>query len=442
MASECAATKSLDELVDDILDRRGVTPLKLGSDFVPTGYRVISAKLIKDGRIDLSADEPRFVDTPTYRKWMRTPLLPDDVLLTSEAPLGEAAYIKERLEWCLGQRLFGIRTHKERLYGRFLYYALHSEAVRQDLRSRATGTTAQGIRQSELRRVRIALPSLDEQRAIAGILGALDDKIDLNRRMNETLEAIARALFKSWFVDFDPVRAKAEGRDRSLPKPLADLFPDSFGNLEAGDIPKGWSVRTIYDCAEYVNGMAFGNDDFSAERLGLPVIKIAELKNGITDQTKFSQVVLAPKYRVTSGDILFSWSGSPDTSIDTFVWAGPEGWLNQHVFKVVFKRSEDRSLVHLLLRHLRAVFVEIARNKQTTGLGHVTAQDLKRLVTVWPPDSVLQAFNRLADPFLQEMHTKRLEAGALAAIRDALLPKLISGELRIKDAERITASAL
>src|SRR5205823_2133095 len=117
----------------------------------------------------------------TYRRWMRVPLLADDVILTSEAPLGEVAYIREPVEWCLGQRLFGIRTNKVRLHGRFLFYALQSEQVRHDLLSRATGTTAQGVRQSELRRVRIPLPSLVEQRAIAHALGALDDKIDLNR---------------------------------------------------------------------------------------------------------------------------------------------------------------------------------------------------------------------------------------------------------------------
>ena len=166
----------LDELVDDILDRRGVTPLKLGSGFVPTGYRVISAKLIKDRRIDLAADEPRFVDEATYRKWMRAPLLADDVILTSEAPLGEVAYLSEPLEWCLGQRLYGIRTTKKRLHGRFLYYALQSEQVIHDLHSRSTGTTVLGIRQTELRRVQIPLPTIDEQRAIAQFAYRVDSQ--------------------------------------------------------------------------------------------------------------------------------------------------------------------------------------------------------------------------------------------------------------------------
>jgi len=180
-------------------------------------------------------------------------------------------------------------------------------------------------------------------------LGTLDDKIELNRRMNETLEAMARALFKSWFVDFDPVRAKAEGRDPGLPKPIADLFPDRFEGSELGEIPAGWEVQSLYDCAAYINGSAFRNDDFSQERVGLPVIKIGELKDGITSQTKFTEANLDSKYRIMSGDILFSWSGSPDTSIDTFVWTGGDGWLNQHIFKVKFYRPQEKVFIYFLL---------------------------------------------------------------------------------------------
>ena len=220
------AEHPLDDLLDDVLDRRGVTPLKLGSDLCDEGHRVISAKLVKEGRIDLTADEPRFVDQDTYARWMKTPLLPDDVIVTSEAPLGQVAYISEELDWCLGQRLFALRPRKERLLGRYLYYALQYANVVSDIQSRATGTTAQGIRQSELRKVQLPTPPLEDQRAIAHILGTLDDKIELNRRMNETLEAMARAIFKSWFVDFDPVRAKASGeRPESICRRLG-LTPD------------------------------------------------------------------------------------------------------------------------------------------------------------------------------------------------------------------------
>ncbi|MFO0750884.1 MAG: restriction endonuclease subunit S [Myxococcota bacterium] len=346
--------------MEDILDRRGVTPLKLGSEFVRAGHRVISAKLIKNRGIDLAADEPRFVDGPTYKKWMRTPLLPDDVILTSEAPLGELAYIKSRLEWCIGQRLFAVRTNKQRLHGRFLYYALQSENVVQELHSRATGTTVLGIRQTELRRVQIPLPSMAAQRAIAQILGTLDDKIELNRRTSETLEAMARALFKSWFVDFDPVHSKAEGREPAgMDAATAALFPGSFEQSVLAPIPQGWRpcLSTSWRRTSTERPTLHSRAESRPSRL--PIIKIAELKSGVTSQTGFSHIQMPEKYRIEQGDILFSWSGNPDTSIDTFVWSHGPGWLNQHLrfFRIGIRtgiRAVDTHFSSLYSRNLPA----------------------------------------------------------------------------------------
>jgi type I restriction enzyme S subunit len=290
-----------------------------------------------------------------------------------------------------------------------------------------------------LKALEIPLPDKCEQRAIAHILGTLDDKIEINRRMNETLEAMAQAIFQSWFVDFGPVRLKAEGRDPDLPREIADLFPDCFKDSELGQIPEGWTIHTLYDCADYINGATFRNKHFSPDRTGLPVIKIGELKDGVTAQTKFTEHNFDERYRISDGEILFSWSGSPDTSIDIFLWADGEGWLNQHIFKIQLKHPSERSFVYNLLRFLKPVFIEIARNKQTTGLGHVTATDLKRLKTVKPPEIVLLSFNQLAEPLFEKTFANLQESRTLAAIRDALLPKLISGERRLKDANQFVA---
>jgi type I restriction enzyme, S subunit len=159
------------------------------------------------------------------------------------------------------------------------------------------------------------------------------------------------------------------------------------------------------------------------------------LKDGITAQTKFCEIEREPKYRINSGDILFSWSGSPDTSIDTFIWTEGEGWLNQHIFKIQFKRPVEKFFVYYLLKHLKPVFIEIARDKQTTGLGHVTGQDLKRLKTFFPTDDVLEKFNRVVEPLFQKVYCNLHESRTLAALRDALLPKLLSGELRVRAAK-------
>jgi len=256
----------------------------------------------------------------------------------------------------------------------------------------------------------------------------LDNKIELNQRMNDTLEGIAQALFKSWFVDFDPVKAKAEGhKPEGLCDDFAALFPDSF---EDGK-PKGCSEESIYSCAEYINGAAYKNMHFSDAQDALPVIKIAELKNGIGQGTKYTNTDLGEKYLINTGEILFSWSGSPETSIDTFLWVGGAAWLNQHIFKVVTQSPETRTFVFFLLKHLKPVFIATAKNKQTIGLGHVTVQDLKRLKIVYPSIEVLRAFAAVATPILDRLHHNLEQIALLSSLRNELLPKLISGKLRV-----------
>ena len=309
---------------------------------------------------------------------------------------------------------------------RYLYYRLKS----LDLRATATGSAQPLVTQGGLAGLRAHHAPLTEQRAIAHILGTLDDKIELNRRMNDTLEAMARALFKSWFVDFDPVRAKAEGRQPSgMDAETAKLFPSEFVESELGEIPKGWSVIPLYDAATYVNGAAYAAFQPNADRRGLPIVKIAELKAGLTAQTKFSDVAMPEKYRLATGDVLFSWSGNPDTSIDTFVWTHGAAWLNQHIFRVAPRSDEERSWILSTLKYLRPVFAEIARDKQTTGLGHVTAGDMKRLLVVQPEPAIMRAWGTIAGPLLARAFQCDTESQQLSSVRDELLPRLLSGEL-------------
>ncbi len=319
----------------------------------------------------------------------------------------------------------------------FIYYLARSPEFRSYAISNMEGSSGrQRVPTEPLKKYELNFPPLSEQKAIARILGSLDDKIELNRQMNETLEAMAKAIFKSWFVDFDPVRAKAEGRPSGLPPHIDSLFPSSFVDSDIGPIPSGWDQTPVFNIAKYINGAAFKNEDFSEQCNGKPVIKIAELKNGITPQTKFSQKELDPKYKIDNGDILLSWSGSPDTSIDTFVWTLGPAWLNQHIFKVAANRATDRYYLFYLLKYLKPVFIEIARDKQTTGLGHFTERDLKALKICYPPEKIILEFNNSASLIFNYIFQLKLENHTLSTIRDALLPKLISGEIRVPDAEQ------
>lgn len=324
----------------------------------------------------------------------------------------------------------------------YLYYLFNSPYGRYILSSIRRQVAVAGITGTDLCTLNIPYPPLSEQKAIAHILGTLDDKIELNRQMNETLEAMARAIFKGWFVDFDPVRAKAEGRDPGLPPEIANLFPSGFEDSELGPIPKGWETISIYDVAEYINGIAYRNVDFSQERKGLPVVKITELKNGITNQTNFTEKEIDFKYRIDNGEILFSWSGNPDTSIDTFIWTLGPAWLNQHIFRILPYKETNRYFVFFLLKYLKPVFVEIARDKQTIGLGHVTISDLKLLKTSLPSQKTIEAFNSLVGPICEQIYLSTTESYSLATIRDTLLPKLLSGEIRVPEVEKMVEDIL
>jgi len=308
---------------------------------------------------------------------------------------------------------------------RWAYYQL----LTHDINSMDSGSAIPSTSRDAFYGLPVRFPPLQEQHAIAHILGTLDDKIELNRRMNETLEGIARAIFKSWFVDFDPVRAKAEGRDPGLPKPLADLFPDSFEESELGEIPRGWEVRSLDEIALFLNGLALQKYPPTDGR-SLPVIKIAQLRAGNTSGADRASADLEPDYIVQDGDILFSWSGS----LECELWAGGPGALNQHLFKVTSARY-PRWLCYLGIHQHLDDFRHIAAGKATT-MGHIQRHHLSDARLSVPSPELLRAMDAVIQPIVECTWRRKVQSRTLATIRDTLLPKLISGELRVKDAER------
>jgi type I restriction enzyme S subunit len=314
----------------------------------------------------------------------------------------------------------------------YLYWILRTPQYRAYCEGHAMGSAVVALSRRDFLSFPVP-PLIPARKQIVALLEAVDNKIELNRRVSQTLGAMAQALFKSWFVDFDPVRAKIEGRDPRLPNSIAKLFPDDFQDTELGEMPTGWTTSPVYEIATYVNGAAYRDFEPNHERRGLPIVKIAELKSGVTTQTAFSAIEMPDKYRIDTYDILFSWSGNPDTSIDTFEWTNGPAWLNQHIFRVVPPSEDARAFVLMTLRHLRPVFAEIARNKQTTGLGHVTAGDMKGLLVPRPPNNILIRWNSIVEPLLKRAFNLHEECNSLSTLRDLLLSKLISGELQTRE---------
>src|ERR1051326_807792 len=408
------------------------------SDYVLDGVPSIMPQNIGDNRI-IEEGIAR-VSLGDAERLSRYLVRKGDIVYSRRGDVEKRALVREHEDgWLCGTGCLRVRFGQGDVDPRYASFYLGHPIVREWIVRHAHGATMPNLNTSILSRCPFVIPPAADQSAFANILSAFDDRIELNRRINETLEAMTRALFKSWFVDFDPVRCKAERQDIALPRHIADLFPDALEQTESGEIPKGWRLSPVYGIAAFINGAAYRDFEPNQQRKGLPIIKIAELKNGVTAQTAFSDAEMPEKYRIDKRDILFSWSGNPDTSIDTFVWARGPGWLNQHIFRVIPPNEEARAFVLMTLRDLRPVFAEIARNKQTTGLGHVTAADLKRLRVAYPPKSVLREWNRIVEPLLERSFLLQLECCTLTSVRDVLLPKILSGELQIDNPDRFIA---
>jgi type I restriction enzyme S subunit len=359
----------------------------------------------------------------------------DVVLARTGASTGASAYVKNPSPAVFASYLVRLQAKPE-FDARFLAYYLRSDDFWTFIRGVLGDKSAQpNASASTMTKAPLRAPKdKDEQRAIAHILGTLDDKIELNRRMNETLEAMARALFKSWFVDFDPVRAKAEGRDPGLPKSLADLFPDSFEDSELGEIPKGWEVKPIGDLANVVGGTTPSTKepayweggthawatpkDLSA--LSVPVLLDTERR--ITD-AGLSQVGsgLLPK-----GTVLLS-SRAP---IGYLAVAEIPVAINQGFIAMTPKTGTSN--IFLLLWTSVANEAILSRANGSTFL-EISKANFRPIPVVAPSATVMSVFDRLARPTYERIVECARESRTLAALRDALLPRLISGELRVKD---------
>lgn len=320
----------------------------------------------------------------------------------------------------------------EGVNSRYLYYTLADDNFFAYVMTGAKGTKMPRGDRKQILQYPVNLPSLDEQKRIAEILGSLDDKIELLQKQNKTLEDMAKALFKSWFVDFDVVRAKQKGlpkadimREYHLTEELYDLFPSSFADSPLGPIPSGWQVKPLSKIATFLNGLALQKYPARAEEDFLPVIKIAELRNGISTSTDKANTNLPTEYIVHNGDILFSWSGS----LMVKVWSGEKGALNQHLFKV-FSNGYPKWFYYLWVNHYLPMFQEIAADKATT-MGHIQRKHLDQAKVVCPSAAFLDKMDKIFGVILSKIILNNKQIQTLTELRGTLLPRLISGKIRV-----------
>lgn len=334
-----------------------------------------------------------------------------DVLLSVRAPVGDVNVAIERC--CIGRGVSAL-SMKNGNKG-FLYYLMQHNRQRLKQIFESEGTVFGCVNKDGLRNFEVLLPTeVSEQQAIAKVLYDLDEKIELNHQMVKTLESIAQALFKRWFVDFD------------FPDDRGRPYKSSGGKMvesDFGESPEGWDVRPLDGIAEFLNGLALQKFPPKGDEY-LPVIKIRELNQGITESTDKAAIDINAAYVVNDGDVLFSWSGS----LQVCIWCDGAGALNQHLFKVSSDEYPKWFYYQWVKFHLPE-FQQIAQGKATT-MGHIQRHHLSAALVAIPTEDVLKRMNFVMIPLLEQIITNGIQVRKLSAIRDSLLPKLMSGEIR------------
>jgi type I restriction enzyme S subunit len=415
--------EKLGDALQLLIDHRGKTPKKLGGSWSPSGIPTISAKNIKNGQI-VSESDIRYVSQKLYNKWMPEKLERGDILLTSEAPLGELLYLKEKTDYCLSQRLFALRTQSQKLYSRFLYYYLLSPTGRHQLLRRISGTAAEGIRQAELRQLEIVFPeNITDQKNIADILSAFDDKIELNNKINQNLEQMAQAIFKEWFINFRfPGHKKVKMVDSEL-----------------GKIPEGWELKKIGDVAKINRGLSYSSKEIRENNGGLPMINLANFVRGggfKIKGIKFFDGKYKDSNLVKPGDIVIALT---DLTSNREVIGHPArvpeitGWdkilISLDVCSFETQDILKTFLYYLMLRRSFSYFM--ASSASGTNVSHLNPSIIRDYSFILPPNNALKKFYDLIKPIFDRVNGLSSENQKLASLRDLLLPKLMSGEIII-----------
>ena len=338
-----------------------------------------------------------------------------DIIVTHRGTLGQIVYVPVNSKYdryVISQSQFRFRCKADLVDVQYLVYYFHTREGQYKILANASqvGVPALARATSTFRLIDIKLPPLDDQRRIASILSSLDRKIELNNKINADLEEMAQAIFKNWFVDFEPFK---NGK-----------FVDS----ELGMIPEGWKVGRLTEIASYMNGLAMQKFPPENNEDSLPVLKIKELGQGFcgTDSDRCS-CNIKDECKIHNGDVIFSWSGT--LLVD--VWCGGDCGLNQHLFKVTSKDYPKWFYYYWTKHHLQE-FIHIAKDKAVT-MGHIKRGHLEEAMVAIPDNDSMKKAHELFEPILSKMISLRLENSRLSLLRDTLLPRLMSGEIEIPE---------
>lgn len=423
--------KELGDCIELIIDHRGKTPKKLGSDWVNNGIKTISAKNVNGGKL-VNEDSIRCVTYDIYKKWMKEDVKKGDCLLVSEgATLGEYLYWDNEYPIVLGQRIFGIRTNHKILYSKYFYAYMNSLEFQSEIFGRATGSSVSGLRQTEVLKLKVKILPMNEQIFIGDMLYNLNKKIEINHQMNNTLEAIGQAIFKHWFVDFE------------FPNEEGKPYKSSGGEMEEtelGEVPVGWKVKSINEVAEVIKGRSYRSVDLSESTTALVTLKSIERGGGYRrDGLKPFIGEYKPEQVVIPGEMVISYT---DVTQAAEVIGRPAIVRSDPTFDTLVA-SLDLAIIrpkisHLGIPYLYFLFMtddfqnHIYGHTNGTTVLHLDKNGVPSYNFALPTIPILDKFNEISIRIYEKIENNSQQNRTLATMRDAFLPKLMSGEMRVK----------
>lgn len=382
------------------------TQLK-ASDYVSEGTPVINVRNIGFGNI--REDKLEYIGKETVQRLASHLLKPEDIVFGRKGAVERHVFIQQgQSNWFQGSDCLRLRLSSNRLFPRFASYFLLTHEHQQWMMSQCShGATMASLNQDIISRIQLPCPPLAAQRRIASFLSAYDDLIVNNTRRIAILEEMARQIYEEWFVRF---RFPGHQQVKMVESDL-------------GLIPEAWCLRAFDEVASFVNGYAFKPDDWGTS--GLPIIKIKELKAGIQADTPRYSDILQKKYRISNGALLFSWSAD----LDVYIWAGGDGWLNQHLF--VVNALGEETPKSWLYHALKESMPNFRSRSNGATMKHIKRSALSEVKVLLPTEILMNQFATAVQPMHSLVISLRQKNQNLRATRDLLLPKLISGELDV-----------
>lgn len=412
----------------------------LAVDFHKTGIPLIRLSGVQGNMVSLKGCN-YLSQEKVDRKWSHFRLARGDLLISTSATIGMVSEVGTEAEGAIAYTgLIRLRPRDKRVHPGFIKYFAKSGLFIKQAEGMAAGSVMRHFGPSHLRQMSFVIPPFYEQKRIADILGALDDKIELNRKMNETLEQMAKALFKSWFVDFDPVHAKAAGRQPSgMEKATADLFPDSFVDSELGKIPKGWRVASFAEHMEAVRGLSYNGDGLTSEGMGLPMHNLNSVYEGggyKHEGLKFYNGEFKEKHVIQPGDMIVT---NTEQGFDHLLIGhaaivpgryGDRGIFSHHLYRVRPRSNSPLTAYYLtqLFNNPRwHYWISGFSNGTTINMLPLDALEMPKLVV--PAAELIEKFSQSAKALDDKFEGNLKEIEALTNLRDTLLPRLLGGEL-------------